>query len=181
MKKIKEPSPIVLDYIKRRLDYDSLTGIVSRDGKAYKANRVKGRTIYTVINLVLDTLYEGCSLHCQVYAHHVAWYLTHGVWPNQFIDHIDGNGSNNQITNLRLATHQQNNTNSRPPLIGSSQYKGVFRRGNKFRAYITANGIRYDLGTHSSEMGAAQAYNSKAIELFGTFAYLNIIPPAMPH
>src|SRR5688500_12272183 len=52
------------------------------------------------------------------------------------VDHIDGNGLNNQRSNLRLCTNQQNLAN-RPPLPGkSSQYKGVsfYRRDQIWRA-----------------------------------------------
>ena len=57
----------------------------------------------------------------------------------------------------------------------SSKYKGVSLRKNtkKYRACIHINKKRYDLGSFNNEDDAARAYNIKAKELFGEFAYLN--------
>lgn len=43
--------------------------------------------------------------------HHIMWYLSTGKWPEYMLDHIDGNPSNNSITNLRIATYELNNKN----------------------------------------------------------------------
>lgn len=63
--------------------------------------------------------------------HRIVWELHYGKIPdNLFVDHIDGNRSNNDLSNLRLATHRQNNTNMK---IGKNNTTGV--RGVKFRDY----------------------------------------------
>lgn len=60
--------------------------------------------------------------------------------------------------------------------IKYSAYRGVsFERGN-WISYIYHNKKRYYLGTYSSEILAAKAYNLKAVELKGMNAVLNIIP-----
>ena len=45
-------------------------------------------------------------------AHRLIFLMHHGYLP-EMIDHIDGNPSNNLITNLREATNQQNQFNSK--------------------------------------------------------------------
>lgn len=56
-----------------------------------------------------------------------------------------------------------------------SDYKGVTKMRGKWTSIVTKDGNAYRLGTFSTEVGAAIAYNEKAIELFGKYAWLNDI------
>jgi len=96
-----------------------------------------------------------------------------------FIDHIDGNGLNNRKCNLRLCTPAQNVQNSRPRSNTSSKYKGVFwnKTNKKWIATIHKGDNRIYLGGFDDEIEAALAYDRKAAELFGEFAYLNFGTP----
>ena len=89
-------------------------------------------------------------------------------------DHIDGDGLNNQRSNLRKCTLHQNRLNRRPQ-SGVSKYKGVnwHRVSQKWRAKIKKNRKDYYLGLFSNEIDAAKAYDRKAKELHGEFARLN--------
>jgi RimJ/RimL family protein N-acetyltransferase len=95
--------------------------------------------------------------------------------PGQGVDHINGNGLDNRRTNLRLATKAQNGINRPLPPNGSpsSQYKGVawFKRDQCWRARIGKNSLH--IGYYSSEEEAARAYDEKAKEIYGDFAWLN--------
>jgi hypothetical protein len=102
--------------------------------------------------------------------------------PGQIVDHIDRNPLNCRRANLRVVTRQQNAWNSGPvqgKLRGrTSRHKGVFlsRKHGLFAARITHNRKRYHIGWFKDEDEAARAYNAKARELFGEFAYLNDVP-----
>lgn len=64
-------------------------------------------------------------------AHRVAWWFTTGEWPTGEIDHIDGNGLNNKILNLRDVPKQLNMRNSGLSKNNSSGVNGVNqRKGN---------------------------------------------------
>lgn len=95
-----------------------------------------------------------------------------------YVDHINGNPSDNRKSNLRLVTHQQNSINRKKTTKKkTSQYKGVcyIKKCTKrpWLACIKTNGKSIHLGYFSTEKEAAEAYNKKALELFGEFASLN--------
>jgi hypothetical protein len=99
--------------------------------------------------------------------------------PGEIIDHADRDTLNCRRSNLRRVTRQQNNHNKGPNRKpGTSKYKGVFRcrTTGRFRARIVNNWKPIYLGYFDSEEEAARAYNAKAAELFGEFAYLNPVP-----
>lgn len=93
--------------------------------------------------------------------------------PKVQVDHIDGNGLNNRRSNLRLASDCQNKWNRDKPKSNTSGYKGVFRRDERWAAYIKHNKRRYYLGAYSDPVDAARAYDRKARELHGDFAKTN--------
>jgi len=90
-------------------------------------------------------------------------------------DHRDGNGLNNQRTNLRVCTATQNGQSRRKMVLGTSKYKGICwnHRDSKWRSRIYVNRKRIHLGYFSSEKTAAAAYNQAALKHFGEFALLN--------
>lgn len=61
------------------------------------------------------------------YEHRVVWALLHGEWPNGFIDHIDGNRSNNKPSNLRVVSYRGNSRGHHKKRSGAktSRFKGV--------------------------------------------------------
>lgn len=98
--------------------------------------------------------------------------------PNDmYVDHINGNPSDNRVSNLRVCTKHQNNINVTKRAGTSSVYKGVIYKHDrgKWQSRITFGGKTIYLGCYLSEEEAALAYNEKAKELFGEFAKLNEI------
>lgn|SRR5574337_13974 len=100
-------------------------------------------------------------------AHRIAWFLYYGKWPT-LIDHINGDRSDNRISNLREATKRQNAQNS----IQSKPYKGVTwaKTSNKWRARIVIDGTELHLGVFETIEEAHQAYVNAANQYFGAFA-----------
>jgi len=95
--------------------------------------------------------------------------------PGMFVDHIDGNGLNNQRNNLRFATPSQNQWN-RKSFGGASQFKGVsIHHTGKWVARMVKNKKTVYIGFFTTETAAAMAYNAAAIIHHGPFAKLNNI------
>ncbi len=59
----------------------------------------------------------------------------------EMIDHIDGDGLNNQKSNLRFCTNSENQKNKKPKVGGTSKYLGVSLHSpnNKWVAKIVIN------------------------------------------
>lgn len=91
------------------------------------------------------------------------------------VDHIDGDGLNNTRANLRIATHQQNLCNRGMPRSNTSGFKGVCYNNSRRRwqAGIGLNGRNIYIGRFRTPEEAARAYDAKAKEIYGEFAYLN--------
>ena len=94
-------------------------------------------------------------------------------WPKT--DHKDHDGLNNQRSNLRPTTDQQNHFNRRGDIDTTSRYKGVCwsKRKRRWTAHIMSSGESFYLGSFPSETEAAVAYDAAAADKHGTFACLN--------
>jgi len=92
--------------------------------------------------------------------------------PEMIIDHKDGNGWNNQRSNLRICDYSQNGAN----MIREFKwgYRGVWKNGNGWGARITIRGKRIQLGTFEHKLDAAMAWDRAAIEGWGEFARTNL-------
>lgn len=94
--------------------------------------------------------------------HRVLFARVHGYWPAQ-VDHIDGDPSNNRISNLRESDATRNNQNlAAPRSHNRCSSLGVSirtREGRvRYRAKIVVDGTAIELGEYKTEALAAQAY-----------------------
>lgn len=100
----------------------------------------------------------------QYLASRVAFALYHGRWPEDLIDHVDGNPLNDRKDNLREATHQQNMWNKEA--YNEIGLKGVGKdhRQGGYYAQITHNKQHYYLGRYKTAEEAAAAF--RGVTLF---------------
>lgn len=91
------------------------------------------------------------------------------------VDHIDGNGLNNQRINLRLCSHAQNIYNRGKLKSNTSGYIGVSwnKAKKKWSARTERNGKVFFLGYYENADDAAKAYDRHAKEFRGEFARTN--------
>jgi hypothetical protein len=105
------------------------------------------------------------------YVHHLVFLMHHGFLP-KYIDHIDGDSTNNRIENLRAATQSQNAGNSVIRKNNTSGYKGVTYRKDtgKWQAAVMVNRKHIHLGSYVTKEDAYEAYKVGAAKYFGEFA-----------
>jgi hypothetical protein len=91
------------------------------------------------------------------------------------VDHIDGNKANNCRFSLRVCTPAENRRNRIKHANTSSRFKGVGydKRSEKYYAKFGQQGHRLWLGYFDDEREAARAYDHKAVECAGPFAWVN--------
>jgi hypothetical protein len=96
-----------------------------------------------------------------------------GVSPKNYIDHINGNRSDNRFSNLREATHAQNRANSKHTnkigLKGVGLIKWIPEGKRRWRAQITHNKKVIHLGCFHTKEEAHLAYCDAAKKLHGEF------------
>lgn len=102
-------------------------------------------------------------------AHRAAWLYVHGQWPDGEIDHINGDRSDNRISNLRIVSHALNCQNRHKVQSTSVHAKllgvGYDKRYNRYFSVIQTNGKRKYLGSFDSAKEAHLAYLSAKKEL----------------
>lgn len=93
----------------------------------------------------------------------------------QYVDHRNHDGLDNQRENLRSSSPTQNQANRRKSLHTSSRFKGVawFKRSKCWQVHIQIAGRQTFLGNFKIEEEAARAYDRAAREKFGEFALTN--------
>ena len=182
MPKRREPSPRVL---RRLIDYCPKTGKmtwkerpvwmfktggtpvrrVSKEGKARRFN--KQFAGQPALNTAHGRGYlsgEVFGISCK--AHRVAWAIFHGQWPSDQLDHINGDRSDNRISNLRSVDQAENMKNRKRPKHNTTGHIGVYRRsGGKWCAEVISGGnavLRKHFDTYEEACAAQEAAASKA-------------------
>lgn len=143
--------------ISDHVSYDEHTGIIKskRDGgtcekvKFFKSSNKHYKRMFV----------NGKDYLC----HRLAFLIMTGSIPD-YVDHLNGDGTDNRWVNLRSATQAENNLNKKVYSCNSTGFSGVTSRGGKFRARIRRSGVLYNIGTYETIEEAAKARKEKEME-----------------
>lgn len=152
---------ITHEFLLSQIEYYPITGIFLRRSNGF------------VLASVGSCGYIRISVGGKQYtAHRLAWLYVHGEWPKAQLDHIDGDPTNNQISNLREATHSQNRVNASAYSLSKTGIRGVhFHHGTKrFRVQLMRDGRSYHGGYFLRVEAAEAAAHNLAKKLHGEFA-----------
>ncbi len=149
--------------LKKVLDYDPVTGDFTR--MVANSNRIKVGDIAGFVN---KGGYKQLMINKKTYyAHRLAWLYIYGEFPQNHIDHINGNKKDNRIANLRECTNIENHQNMASRKNSTSKYLGVCWSNyhNKWFAQISFNYQKKYLGLFENEEEAFAAYLKAKKEL----------------
>lgn len=110
-------------------------------------------------------------MHREVLKRHFGWTCLDGF----YVDHINGNRSDNRKENLRRCTNQQNQFNTNKHKRNTSGYKGVSWNivDKKWQVYLKTKDKVHFLGQFHDVKKAAEAYDKAAIKIHGEFSNIN--------
>lgn len=161
---------VTQERLKELLTYSPETGLfywLAKRGRRQTKRPAGTKTHYGYNGIRVDGVTYG--------AHRLAILYVTGAMPIADVDHIDGDVSNDRLSNLRECTHGQNQKNMKRHADNSSGFKGVYTatKGRSWFAQIHSDGVLHYLGSFSTKDEAAAAYDGAAMSLHGEFARLN--------
>lgn len=139
--------------LKELITYDSDTGFMIWV-KDY-GNRKEGTRAGSISRKGYMSLRIDKKLY---FVHRLIWLFVHGTFPSEFIDHIDGNKSNNRLVNLRAVSRRENSQNLSQHRGGKKPGCYYNRSRKKWEAQISINNKKIHLGMYLSEQEAHAAY-----------------------
>ncbi|MCW7467541.1 HNH endonuclease [Leptospira levettii] len=92
--------------------------------------------------------------------HRLIWLYCMGSFPQKRLDHINGNRSDNRISNLREVTQGENCRNR-------EIRKGYYLDNGRYKAQICLNGKQKHLGRYDTPEEARQAYLKAKVKVHG--------------
>lgn len=134
-------------------------------GKIFWKDRNQGReTFKSQTNDYLQANFRGTILK----AHRVAWLLHYGEWPEGSIDHINGDRTDNRLSNLRVVDHRQNGRNCKVRCDNKTGVTGVSKRNDTGKWSVRIHtGVTYKTLGSFSCLGQAIKARREAEKVYG--------------
>jgi hypothetical protein len=146
---------ITSDHIKFILSYDPDTGIFM-----WITHKRRPDLVGKIAGSPTNMGYWAIAINNKkMLAHRLAWLYMTGNFPENHIDHKDGDKQNNSFQNLREVTRSENLQNMRKPTkANASGFLGVCAHQGKWLMQIMYNGKRFRKSGFNTPEEAHQAY-----------------------
>lgn len=159
------PIELTQDALAQLLEYEPSTGLLrwkSRPARMFISERSArawnkrhaGNIAGTIKRPNPDKEYVQVNIGGRLYlAHRLIWFLVSGALDDDLvIDHMNGNGLDNRLANLRHVAREDNQRNQALRKSSKSGTSGVYwsARESRWHAQIMVGGVRKSLGYHSS-------------------------------
>lgn len=158
----EEDKMITQELLKELYSYNEDTGLFTRikagKGFPFKLGTIAGGTSNGYVNIkVKNKKYS---------AHRLVWLYMYGHFPDGVIDHINHDGTDNRLCNLRVVTHKDNVKNQRLNKSNKSGHCGVTwkKSHSKWVANIKDNGKQIRLGLFTNKADAITARKEAEIK-----------------
>lgn len=153
------------EYLRYKYNYDPITGIITLKASSYPKliGKTMGQLYYPKGSekpYIRFQLHNGktseqakqLGLPNNMFAHRAAWIISNGEIPeNHQVDHIDHDGTNNKLENLRCVTAQENQRNRKLDVRNKSGMNGIRLRKNGSYEVSTRNlGVYVHVGSYKT-------------------------------
>ena len=159
-----------LEYLRSRLAVDLASGNATWINATEHHKRLNG--------LPAGTLRKGAKRYAYIKVDglalkrsHIVFLFGTGRWPENQIDHINGDSTDDRFGNLRDVTHTQNAWNHKGRAKASPLPMGVRALASgRFHARIACNKQKFQFGPFDTAAEAQAVYQQKRKEYFGDYA-----------
>jgi hypothetical protein len=124
---IPRKEELTYDYFDELLNYDKESGKLYWKSKSSPYSRIiVGEEAGCIRHYKTNSYRIVVLKNTPYFVHRIIWLLVHKKWPDDQIDHIDGNSLNNKIQNLKSASNQENCRNQRKRLNNTTGHPNIY-------------------------------------------------------
>jgi hypothetical protein len=156
-------SNLTVEYVNSLLDYNKETGVFTWNKIAGNRLDRVGKIAGTKHPLGYRQILIGKKLYQE---HLLAWFVTYGEFPNEYIDHINHTRDDNRIENLRVVTRTENHKNKSIYKTSTTNVHGVnwYKQTNRWKAVIVVDSKKIHLGYFTDFSEAVEARKQAEIK-----------------
>lgn len=145
---------ITAERLREVVVYDPATGVftwvITRSSRARAGDIAGAMTQHGYLTVCID--------YGRYYLHRLAWLWAYGAWPSKNIDHIDGDRTNNSLSNLRDVSQMINAQNTKHARNASGLMGVYMASANCWVASLCVNRKKVHIGCFRTPELAHKAY-----------------------